>query len=340
MKKFAEEDATREERKVQILTFPTREAAREAFLRKDVRGYYIIPAGFLHSGRIDLEIRKAGIMKDDMPARWLILRWIQASLIEGPMDGDLAQRAWMPADIKATILTETGSESKSGKALDFIMPYFFTILFMISIIGSAGYLLQGVAEEKENRVMEVLVSSVTPNQLLAGKVLGLGAAGLTQLFAWILIAVAPAAYMMPSLQLRWSQFFVALVYFLLGFFLYGTLMGGTGALYSNYRESQQSSVIWSMSAVSPMFVLVPLLQDPNGVLARVMSYFPLTAPVTMMLRISAAKVAAWDVALSMLIMASSLFLFLRLGGKMFRVGILMYGKRPSLVEIVRWVRAA
>jgi ABC-2 type transport system permease protein len=211
---------------------------------------------------------------------------------------------------------------------------------MISIIGSSGYLLQGVAEEKENRVIEILVSSATTDQLLAGKVLGLCAAGLTQLLIWICIGVAPAAATFPFLDLRWSQLGVALVFFLLGFLLYGTLMGGCGALGNNYRESQQLSVVWTMSAVSPFFVMTFIMQQPNGTLARVFSYIPLTAPVTMMLRVSSTAVPLWDIALSAVLLAASLYFFIKLGGKLFRVGVLMYGKRPTLVEIVRWLRAA
>ena len=109
---------------------------------------------------------------------------------------------------------------------------------------------------------------------------------------------------------------------------------------NNYRESQQLSMVWTMSAVSPFFVMTLLMQQPNGTLARVLSYIPLTAPVTMMLRTSSAAVPTWDIALSAVILAASLLFFVRLGGKLFRVGVLMYGKRPSLVEIVRWLKAA
>ena len=328
---------------IQIKTFGSREGARSAFLNKEIRGYYVVPADFLVKGEIRLVIRKGGFLSDDRPAWSTISRLLQASILEGKVNEDLGRRVWIPPRVESTQMSESGEVSGSGREgefASFVVPYFSSLFFMLAIIGTSGYLLQGVAEEKESRVIEILISSVTTDQLLAGKVLGLCGAGLTQLLIWITVGVTPAALTFSYLDLRWSQLVVALVFFLLGFLLFGTLMAGCGALGNNYRESQQMSVIWTMSAASPLFVMTFLMQQPNGTLARVMSYIPLTAPVTMMLRTSSAAVPAWDIALSAAILAASLFFFVRLGGKLFRVGVLMYGKRPSVVEIVRWLKAA
>ncbi len=328
---------------IRIKTFDTREEARSALLKKEIRGYYVVPPDFLKDGKIRLTIRKGGFLSDDRPAWSTISRLLQASILEGKVNDDLGRRVWIPPRIEATQMSDSGEVSGSGEAGDFAnfaVPYFSSLFFMLAIIGTSGYLLQGVAEEKESRVIEILISSVSTDQLLAGKILGLCGAGLTQLMIWITVGVTPAAMTFPFLDLRWSQLVVALVFFLLGFLLFGTLMAGCGALGNSYRESQQMSVIWTMFAVSPFFVMTLLMQQPNGLLARVLSYIPLTAPVTMMLRTSSGTVPAWDIALSALILAASLYFFLRLGGKLFRLGALMYGKRPSLVEIVRWLKAA
>lgn len=328
---------------IAIQPYASRDDARRAYLNQEVRGYYIFPSDFLERGEAILEVKKAGILSDDRPAWATIERLLQASLLEGKLDENVASRVWIPARVKSSYLTETGEPAGSGRSVEFAafaVPYFFTLFFMLSILGTSGYLLQGVAEEKENRVIEILISSATTDQLLAGKVLGLCGAGLTQLLVWVCIGVAPSAFALPFLDLRWGQLAVAMIFFLLGFLLFGTLMGGCGALGNNYRESQQLSVIWSLSAVMPLFFLTLLIQQPNGTLARVLSYIPLTAPVTMMLRISAARVPVWDVALSAALLTVSLYFFVRLGGKLFRIGVLMYGKRPTLVEIVRWLRAS
>jgi ABC-2 type transport system permease protein len=326
-----------------IQRFPSRDEAKAAFLRKDIRGYYVIAADFIESGAVQLAIKKGGFMSDNEPGWSLIRKLLQASLVEGKLPQQTARRVWNPPILKSQALTDGGQPDKGGEFAEitgFAVPYIFGIFFMISIMSSAGYLLQGVAEEKENRVIEVLLSSVTPDQLLAGKILGLGGAGLTQLSAWILMGVVPALYFLPFLELRWSQLVVALIFFLLGFLLFGALMGGSGSLGNNARESQQSAMVWSFSAVIPMFFLTLIMAQPNGITARVCSYIPLTAPVTMMMRVGAAPVPWWDILLSATILCASLFFFIRLAAKLFRLGTLMYGKRPSVVEIVRWLREA
>jgi len=336
-------ETRRSEGNLDIRPYKTRAAAHSAFLRKDIRGYYVIPSDYLETGSIQLKIKMGALGSNNQPGWSIVSRLVQASLIEGKLDAGVARRVWTPPSLDSQALDEKGEADKRGpyaEITSFVVPYAFALLFLLSILGSSGYLLQSVAEEKENRVVEILLSSVTPNQLLAGKIFGLGAAGLTQIAAWVIIAVVPSAFMLPFLGLRWSQLFVALIFFPLGFLLFGALMGGTGSLGNNFRESQQASIIWTLSAVSPMFFIPALLAQPNGTLARVLSYIPLTAPITIMMRIGATQVPWWDIALSAGILAVSLFLFVRLAAKLFRPGTLMYGKRPSVVEIVRWLKAA
>ncbi len=117
-------------------------------------------------------------------------------------------------------------------------------------------------------------------------------------------------------------------------------MAGLGSLGNNFRESQQTSMVASLAAVFPVMFNVIILAQPNGTFARVLSFMPLTAPVTMVMRVGATQVAWWEILLSAAILVASLFFFLRLAAKLFRLGTLMYGKRPSAVEIVRWLREA
>jgi ABC-2 type transport system permease protein len=328
---------------VQIKAFKTRAEAGEAFQRKEIRGYYIIPSDFLQNGVVQLEIKKGAFMSDNEPGWNSVKRLIAASLVEGKLDEAPARRVWTPPALKSQALAENGQPDKRGEFSEvssFVVPYVFTLLFLLSIMSSAGYLLQGVAEEKENRVIEILLSSVTPNQLLAGKVIGLCGAGLTQIAVWISIVIIPSVFLLPFLDLRWGQLVVALVFFPLGFVLFGTLMAGSGALGNNIKESQQLSIVWSMSSVIPMFFISVILSQPNGTFARVLSYIPLTAPITIMMRVGATQVPWWDITLSAVILFASLFVFIRLAAKMFRLGTLMYGKRPSVVEIIRWLKAA
>ncbi len=328
---------------VSLRSFDSPESARDAFLRQEIRGYYVVPRDYLQSGAVQLQIKKGNVMSDNEPGWNLLRRWLAASLVAGKLPEETAQRLWLPPTLDSNPLKADGSPDTAGalgEITSFGVPYVFAILFMISLMTSSTYLLQGVAEEKENRVIEILLSSVTHNELLAGKVLGLCAAGLTQLGVWIVMVVTPAIFFIPGIDLRWSQLFIALLFFVLGFMMFGTLMAGLGSLGNNFRESQQTAMVATMSSVIPMFLLMPILSQPNGTLARVLSYIPLTAPVTIMMRIGAVRVPWWDILLSAAILCASLLLFLRLGAKLFRLGTLMYGKRPSAMEIARWLREA
>lgn len=323
--------------------FSSRQQAHSELLGESLRAFYVVPEDYVERGEIELEMRKGGFMSDDRPGWQVVERLVRASLVEGKVERLLGERLWLPARLKSVTITETGQPETRGElsvVADFVVPYVFTLLFLMSILGSAGYLLQSVAEEKENRVIEILLSSVTPEQLLGGKVLGLCGAGLTQLAVWILIGIAPAVWLLPFLHVRASLLLIALVFFILGFLLFGTLMAGFGSLGNNVKESQQMALVWTMSSVIPLFFMTLLLAQPNGTFARVMSYIPLTAPLTIMLRTSAASVPWWDVTLSAAILLVSLFVFIRLAARMFRLGILLYGKRPTFVEIFRWLRAA
>jgi len=209
----------------------------------------------------------------------------------------------------------------------------------MTIFTSSGYLLQSVAEEKESRVVEIVVSSIRPVELMAGKVAGLGALGLTQVLVWLLSAwgfsggavVLLAATGMVSLPLRVLG--LGVVYYVLGYTLYAILMAGVGALGTTMRESQQLAGIFSFFAAVPYMLSGFLFANPNMLIARVLSYFPLTAPTMMMLRLPLAEVPWVDVAGSIVALLLSIPAALWVGAKLFRVGLLIYDKRPTVKEI-------
>jgi ABC-2 type transport system permease protein len=325
------------------LRFRILDSREEARASEDLRAYYIVPEDFLESGEVELHARgRAGI--HDRPGWEVVRRLVTASLLAGAMDEAAADRLAGAPRLRTNVLLRADDPSLRQETLnrlaDFMLPYFLTFLFVISIMTSAGYVLRSVAEEKESRVMEILLSSLTTDQLLAGKILGLCGAGLTQLLIWLGMGLLPALLLLPRLDLALSQLFLALVFFLLGFLLFGSLMGATGALGANLRESQQISLIWTMPAVIPLLFISFLIAEPNGVLARVLSFIPLTSPVAMMIRIASGQVPWWDALIAALILTGSLIFFVKLASRLFRLGVLMYGKRPTLRELSRWLRAA
>jgi ABC-2 type transport system permease protein len=150
----------------------------------------------------------------------------------------------------------------------------------------------------------------------------------------------PSVTVLALFQVSISVMFLSLVYFLLGYLLFAGLMAGTGILGNSPQESGQLSAFWTILSMIPMFLVVPLSEDPNSWLARGLSYFPLTAPVTMLLRITSTQIPWIDVGISVAGLIVAIYLAVRAAAKMFRAAALMYGKRPSLAEIFRWLREA
>lgn len=195
--------------------------------------------------------------------------------------------------------------------------------------------------------MEILLSSVSARQLLTGKVLGLGAAGLIQILIWVLSArvlVELASNTMGgfpgTLQLPSNLLILSVVYFILGYLLFAVLMAGVGSVATTSREGQQLSMIFTMSAVIPFIIAPFIMENPNHVVTQILTVFPITAPITVMIRLGLTDIPAWELALSVTLLTISIVGALMLAAKVFRTFLLMYGKRPSLRDIIRSLREA
>ena len=170
------------------------------------------------------------------------------------------------------------------------IPLAFTVLFLMSVLMTSGYLLQGTATEKENKVVEVLLASANPDEILAGKLIGLGAAGLLQVAVWMTMLFVTGFGAIPLLfaaqvDVPWRTLVVALPLFMFAFLFFGSLMLGTGSLGSNMREAQQLSMMWSLTAALPLMLMSVLLREPHGLVVRVMTWLPLTAAPVIVMRV-------------------------------------------------------
>jgi ABC-2 type transport system permease protein len=211
--------------------------------------------------------------------------------------------------------------------------------------------LQGVLEEKSSRVVEVIVSAATPFELMIGKLLGIGAAALTQFGLWLACIVAltapgliasmvamPEGFGIPTISI--VQALYVLVFFVLGFFVYSTMYAAVGAAFNSVQEAQQLATIPTFAIISPLLFLLPVLNDPAGALAVVTSMVPIMSPILMPLRIAIEMPPAWQVWLSIAITAAFVWLMIGVCARIYRVGILMYGKKPTVQELWRWLRYA
>ena len=244
-------------------------------------------------------------------------------------------------------ISEEGSQEEGGGFAFVVAIALFLMLYMTIIIYGTQVML-GVLEEKASRVVEVMLSAVAPIDLMAGKLFGIGCVALTQLSIWISTAFVitspamlalsplPEGFVLPSLSPVVIAHFFG--YFLLGFALFASFYAMIGSAFNNQQEAQQMSSIGVVFLIAPMMVFMPVLNDPDGTLAVTMSLFPLFTPLLMILRIAVKMPPLWQVALSYILTLVTCGAMVWLAARVYRVGILMYGKKPSLKELWRWIR--
>jgi len=236
-----------------------------------------------------------------------------------------------------TMEVKKGEAKKSQGLANFFGAFAFVMLLFFGLQISGQTLMQGVIEEKNSRIMEVLLSSVSPKELMRGKILGLGAVGLTMMVLWSAVGYTAA---------RLRNFDIAtlpnvgymLVFFLLGYAFFGTLMATVGSVCNSEKEAQQMMMPIMLSLVLPLMVWFNIAQRPDSTFARVLSVIPFTVPMIMMLRIAIQTPPAPEIIISIVIMLISIHICLWAATKVFRTGVLMYGKKPGLREIIRWVK--
>lgn len=264
----------------------------------------------------------------------------------------LAER---PVDIQHRIAqgpTYTFESSDGSRVTDeigliagFVIPILLGILFIVALFSGAQYLMQAVIEEKENRTMEVIVTSISPLQLMSGKVLGLAGVGLTQVVTWtsaLLVALSLASQRLPFLKaVRVEPGFIALalLMFVLEYLLFSALMGAIGSLVTSAKDGQSLSGPLVLLAMTPEFFIPVFFIAPNGPIAVGLSLFPLSAPLALLLRYAAAPVPIWQVFLAMALLAASVVGALWLASRVFRIGMLEYGRRVSLKTVWEGLRA-
>jgi len=317
--------------------YPDEASARQALSTGEISAYYLIPEEYLETGDVVF------VQKDFNPFAILeqgaaIRHVLQFNLLGG--DAELTRLVAEPYDLNVTVLHPT-SERDEESPLTFFLPYGVMMVYYVLILMSAGFMLSSLNKERENRVLEILMVTVTPRQLLAGKIAGLGLIGLLVNLVWVGTAYAllrvggatfqlPPAYQLPPSLLAWG-----VIYFLLGYAVYASLMGAAGALLPNLRETSQATAFIVIPMVVPLFFVSLLIEQPNGALAVLLSLIPFTAPVTMMLRLAIVSVPAWQLALSIGMLASTAALILRAVAGLFRAQLLLTGQKITVRTISR-----
>jgi ABC-2 type transport system permease protein len=335
----------------EVLLYESREEASKDLGSGRLRAMYVIEQDYLANGQVRaVESEKTPLLSmRGTSIEPLLRKLLRKSLVQGRLDGDVKERVLSPAFFLRSRLGPDGDEVVDvDEALDLLVrtsiPLFLGILLLTALLSASGYLVQTVSTDKESKIVEVLLSSVTPEEILAGKLFGLGAAGLVQFAAWssmvVFVAVSASAALAGVVSIPWGALALAPVFFVLGYLFLGSLMLATAALGANAAESQKLTMGWAMLAILPLMVPVILLEEPNGILGQVMTWIPFTSPLTVIVRLAVdpSGIAWWEVGGSMLVLLISTWLSIRIGARLFRVGFLLTGTMPSLAELWRQAR--
>ncbi len=345
---------------VPISAFSTDTASLETLSQADatsqleagkIKEYYLVPADFRASGEVTrIEPASSGpdlSRLDSQQSNEALLVYVirDALLKEAGVEPAEATRILRGVTINA-VTTEGEAVSVSDIAAGIAVPIVFVAIFMISIFMTSGYLLQSVTEEKENRVVEIVLSSVPSTPLMAGKIIGLGGAGLTQVGIWViasLIAIPLLSSQIPDLgpiALDPTMLLLALAYFVLGYLAFGAIFATIGAIAPGNREAQQYSGFLGFIAAMPLIVSSLYLTDLTSPIVLALSLFPLTAPTSMLMVLGLSDSTPWVLVGASL---TSLVLFALLAmwasARIFRATVLLYGVRPTLNQLIAAIRS-
>jgi ABC-2 type transport system permease protein len=267
----------------------------------------------------------------------------------------LASRGLNNADIDSlfpridldTITLAGGRQSRGNALVTLLASVTMMMMMYMTVILYGIAVMRAVLEEKTSRVVEVMLASVTPKEMMAGKILGVGAVGVTQIVIWWIMAallftagLAGGGAAMSGLELGSLKLGYFLVFFLLGYFLYATLWAALGAMVNSEQEAQQMQFIVMLPLILSTVVMILVIRQPNSPLAVWMSFVPFCTPLIMYLRIVVQEPPFWQIALSFALTVATTYALVALCSRIYRVGILMYGKRPTLPEILKWIKYA
>ena len=264
------------------------------------------------------------------------------------IEGAETEKILSPAHVNSVQLSRTGEQKRGGEG-NFLVGILLTGLLMVPSFVYGIEIMRGIIQEKNDRVVEVIVSSMSARQFLTGKILGNALTGLTQVAVWVVLGaiatgtIAAGAALGGENILRFlrpSTFLYFILFFLLAYFTYVCIYAIAGAVCNSEKEAQQMIAPITMLMMSPWFFVAVLITNPDSSLAVGFSLAPVFGPMTMFLRTLVADPPLWHILVTVVVSIATILLFFRVTAKIFRIGILSYGKRPTIPEIVRWMKVA
>jgi ABC-2 type transport system permease protein len=323
-----------------------KEDLRQQVLRKQINGYLVLEATKLEKDEVEYYSTTVSDFIAQSQLQSAIGRvWMRQKMAAHGLPAELAKELETRMDLKAFKVTEKGTSEEKGAG---IIAALILLIIMYSTFFMYGYqVMRGTIEEKSSRIVEIIVASVRPTELMVGKILGIGFVGLTQYFVWSLVAanlsLPGIAALLTSSDMGVPRIPVSLLgyfilFFVLGYFLYASVYTMIAAPFNTDQEAQQLAMIPMILIIGGIAVYPGVMNNPSGGMALFFSLFPFTASLIMFLRTAVSEPPAWQILLSIAIMLSTTAGLAWFAGRIYRVGILMYGKKPTIPEIIRWAR--
>ncbi|MEC9377019.1 MAG: ABC transporter permease [Candidatus Neomarinimicrobiota bacterium] len=321
-----------------IFRYEDEKTALDSVSMKSIDGYLYIPSSVLDTGQVNYFGHSLSNIKIFSQLR----RTLNQVVIEQRMldqDIDISLVGALSRNIRFDTfeVDDEGITSEGNELTSFLLPLMFLMILFMTVFMSGQLLLRSVMEERTNRTIEILLSSVTADEIMRGKILGLGALGLIQMIFYLICGLVVTEYKELTI-VDYSQIPIFFIYFVTGYLFYASIFAAMGTLFKSEQEAQQSSGIISIVAILPIAFSSYFITNPGSAFTVASSYIPPLTPFMMILRVGTKSVEYTEIILSTLLMIVSCWLMLKLSGKIFRIAILLYGKRPTFKEIIRWAK--
>lgn len=315
------------------------EAASDSLLKKGIDGFMMVPNSVVDSGKVSYYSQSLSNLKIYTTLRRTLSQLvIEQRMLNEKIDISLVSKLSRKIEFETYEINDKGETSEGDELASFVIPYLFLMILFMTVFMSGQLLLRSVIEERTSRTIEILLSTVTANQIMKGKILGLGLLGMVQMIFYLIVGLSITYYKnWATIEPMQIPFF--LIYFITGYLFYAAIFACLGTFFTSEQEAQQSSGIISLIAILPMIFASYFITNPWSKFTIAVTYIPPLTPFMMIIRLGTGAVEMNEIVISAILMLISCWVLLKLSGRIFRTAILLYGKKITALEIWKWVRA-
>ena len=321
-----------------FIRYDSEKEALDSVVNNKIDAYMYIPNSILDTGKVSYFSQSLSNIKIYTSLRRVLNQLvIEQRMLNQNIDVALVSSLSKKIDFETFELDNFGEASKGNELSSFLVPYLFLMILFMTVFMSGQLLLRSVMEERTSRTIEILLCSVTPDELMKGKILGLGALGMVQMVFYLTVGLLATKYKGWAV-IEYSQIPLFLIYFITGYLFYAAIFAAMGTFFTSEQEAQQSSGIISVIAVLPIAFASYFISNPGSSFTIASSYFPPLTPFMMIIRLGTESVGINEIFLTTVLMILSCWFLLKISGKIFRTAILLYGKKITIKEVFNWIR--